>query len=339
MNGGPVVAFVVAVGTLAGGPGSAAAAPPEPPEPPTPFVHATNVHDPDCVIEIQRGDSLSLIAEAMPDTAVTYFDLAAENGIVNADEINAGDLLDICVGNQIDDIDGGSRDDEVEVVDEQVAAQQRKINELFAGRGMPELLVDGIAGPLTRQQLCAFRSAFGLPISRAEMVPGSAEEQRLMATTALPTYTGVPDRWLLIDKTCQIMFVGDATSLVFIFRTSTGEAGYETRDQNAARAFRFDPAIDNDGWHDSTTFPAAADNPLNGNMYKPLYFDNGQAIHGSYNVPPEPASKGCARLLVEDHDALLSWLGLLGATSPVWSARQINLVVHVRGQFIADPAD
>jgi hypothetical protein len=290
------------------------------------------------VIEIQAGDSLSLIAEAMPDTAVTYEDLQAENGIADADHIEKGDYLDICVGNQIDDITGETRsDDSGDVLDPAVAAQQRKINELLAGHGMPELAVDGVAGPLTRQQLCAVRSAFGWAVSRADMVPGSAEERLLMSATALPAQVDAPDRWIMIDKTCQVMFVGDSTSIVFVFPTSTGQPGHETRDEHAVAAFRYDPAIDNDGWHDSTLFPAAADNPLNGNMYKPLYFDNGQAIHGSYNVPPEPMSKGCARLLVEDHDALLAWLGLADATTAVSSADRINLIVNVRGQFVPDP--
>jgi hypothetical protein len=334
----PLVTLAVAGTCLIAGAGTASAAAPVPPDPPTPFVHPTDVHDPECVIEIQRGDSLSLIAEAMPDTAVTYSDLAAENGIDNADHIESGDFLDICVANQIDDITGDTRgDDSGDVLDPAVAAQQRKINELFAGRGMPPLAVDGVSGPLTRQQLCAFRSIFGQPISRADMVPASAEEARLMSTAALPTYAGAPNRWVLIDKTCQVMVVGDSTSIVFVFPTSTGQPGHETRDQDGVDAFRFDPAIDNDGWHDSTLFPAASDNPLNGNMYKPLYFDNGQAIHGSYNVPPEPMSKGCARLLVENHDALLAWLGLVGDTQQVWSADRIDLVVHVRGQFVPDP--
>jgi hypothetical protein len=73
-------------------------------------------------------------------------------------------------------------------------------------------------------------------------------------------------------------------------------------------------------------------------MYKPLYFDDGQAIHGSYNVPPEPLSKGCARLLVEHHDAFLAWLGLVDATEAVWDDDRINLIVHVRGQYVPDPA-
>jgi hypothetical protein len=166
------------------------------------------------------------------------------------------------------------------------------------------------------------------------MVPGSAEEQMLMAQTALPRQPGAPDRWVLIDKTCQVMFVGGNDTIVFVFATSTGEPGYETPNQQGSDAFRYDPAADNQGWHDSTTYPSAADNPLNGNMYKPIYFDNGRAIHGSYNVPPQPLSKGCARLLVEDQDALVAWLGLADATSPVWSDRQINLTVDVRGEYV-----
>ena len=62
-------------------------------------------------------------------------------------------------------------------------------------------------------------------------------------------------------------------------------------------------------------YPVAEDNPLNGNMYKPLYFDRGQAIHGANNVPTSPQSKGCARLRVEHQDMLLYWLGLSEPTS------------------------
>ena len=81
-------------------------------------------------------------------------------------------------------------------------------------------------------------------------------------------------------------------------------------------------------------YPVAADNPLNGNMYRPLYFDRGQAIHGANNVPPAPASKGCVRLRVSDQDQLVAWLGLADATGPVWSRDRINLRVTVQGEFV-----
>jgi hypothetical protein len=69
-------------------------------------------------------------------------------------------------------------------------------------------------------------------------------------------------------------------------------------------------------------------------MYRPIYFDDGQAIHGANNVPPEPASKGCVRLRVEDQDALVAWLGLDDRTSPTWDRDRIGLTVTVQGTFV-----
>ena len=275
-----------------------------------------------CLVEIKPGDSLFAIVSAIGNEAVTVQNVQAENGIANPNTINAGDYLDVCVGNGVDDVTGAQRTPApapVEAVASGtgVAAQQQKLNELFGGYGLPALTADGDSGRLTEQQLCGARVALGLPISRADMEPGGAEEQALMAAGSVPIPAGAPtssSRWVLIDQTCQLMFVGEGNDrLVHVFRTSTGEPGHETRNQNGSRAFRFDPARENDGWHNSIDYPVPGDNPLNGNMYMPLYFDNGQAIHGANNVPTDPRSKGCARLRVENQNALLDWLGLRDA--------------------------
>jgi len=169
------------------------------------------------------------------------------------------------------------------------------------------------------------------------MEPGSEEEAALMAAESLPlpfTSSLNSERWILIDRTCQIMFVGEsANALTFVFPTSTGEIGYQTRDQDRSRVFRFDPALDNGGWHNSTTYPVEIDNPLSGNMYKPLYFDGGQAIHGANNVPTTPQSKGCARLRPGDQDLLIEWLGLAAADGPTNSSDRINVTVNVQGAY------
>ncbi len=47
--------------------------------------------------------------------------------------------------------------------------QQLKLNQLFEGYGIRELLVDGISGPVTRQRLCAFRLSHGLPVTLTDM--------------------------------------------------------------------------------------------------------------------------------------------------------------------------
>lgn len=270
---------------------------------------------------------------------MTAESLRVENGIANVDVIHPGEALDVCPGNQLDDITGEERVAAAAAAAESsgVAAQQRKLNELFAGYGLPPLATDGVSGPFTRQQLCAARMALHLPVSRADMVPGSEEEQIFLSaqSIAIPRGAAVSaSRWILIDKTCQIMFAGEGgDKITFIFKTSTGEPGWETRNHERVRAFRYDPALENDGWHNSTKFPVAEDNPLNGNMYRPLYFYRGQAIHGANNVPPEPASKGCARLRVENMNELLAWLGLDGASGPTGDSERINLAVSVQGDF------
>ncbi len=295
-----------------------------------------DVANPGCV-RVTSTPSLDGVAE---ETGAAIAALWIENGF--RDDVRAGDLVDVCIDNGIDDISGGpaQRHDVsalVAATAANVERQQRKLNDLFAPYGTQPLAVDGVSGPLTGQRLCAARVTLGLEATVGDMQPGSHEQVALLEATELPTPTstlGETERWALIDRTCQMMFIGVGLDLVFIFPTSTGTEGFETRIQDRARMFRYDPAVDNGGWHDSSEFPVGVDNPLNGNLYKPLYFDLGQAIHGATNVPPAPASKGCARLSVANQEVLLDWLGLLDATSETWLKDEINLTVNVQGDFV-----
>ena len=337
-------------------------APPPPTDATTTTVAApvAGAPNPDCIYTIQPGDSLNAIVTNLGNPAVSVDGVALENGIGDPNVINAGDPLDVCPGNGIDDISGALRaPPDTEPVPEStvppepttpdtvapgtplpsgVEAQQAKLNELFADKGIAPLTVDGQSGRVTRQRLCAARVALNIPVSRNDMEPGSLEEIALMQTNTLPTPPTAPvqaGRWALIDQTCQIMFVGDGpNNVVFVFQTSTGLPQYPTRDQAASRVFRYDPATANNGWHDSTQYPAASDNPLNGNMYKPLYFDNGQAIHGANTVPTSPASHGCARLHVGDQNTLINWLGLGDQRAQIWNDRgRIGLTVTIQGRY------
>ena len=295
------------------------------------------MYDPACVVQVRPGDSLGGIATDRADEIVTIAAIQAENAL--ADDLVVPDqLLDVCIDNGLDDITGEQRlERNAAVVAAEtflaVADQQAKLNELLTPYGFPEMPVDGESGPITRRGLCAARLALGLPVNRSDMEPGSVEEQFLLATTTLPIPPNVATdgRWIFIDRTCQVMLTGEGFDrLVHVFPTSTGEAGYETRLQERTRAFRFNPALNNGGWHNSSTYPVDIDNPLNGNMYKPLYFDRGQAIHGANNVPTSPQSKGCARLRPTHQDALVGWLGLDG---PTGSRDRINATVTVRGAY------
>jgi hypothetical protein len=298
------------------------------------------VYDPACVVQVAPGDSLGGIATSRADEIVTIASLQAENGL--PDELVVPDqLLDVCIDNGLDDVTGEQRlERNAAVVAAEtfvsVTAQQAKLNELLVPYGFPEMPVDGVSGPVTQRALCASRLALGLPVNRSDMAPGSDEEQLLLATTTLPIPPNVATdgRWIFIDLTCQILMTGEGPDrLVNVFRTSTGEAGYETRLQERTRAFRFNPVLDNGGWHESSLYPVEEDNPLNGNMYKPLYFDDGQAIHGANNVPTSPKSKGCARLTPADQDRLLAWLGLDTMSGATYSKDRIGVTVTVRGGY------
>jgi hypothetical protein len=300
-----------------------------------------SVFDAECVVQTNSGDSLDRIA-LRSGQPIAPASLWAENGF-GSRRLETGDLVDVCVDNQLDDITGESRPERTEAVvaaavRASVERQQNKLNSLFSGLGSPNLVVDGESGPVTRQRLCAARLALGLPATTSDMRPGSDEELTFLATETLPTpaTTAVrSEQWIIIDRTCQMMFIGNERDLTYVFPTSTGSEGFETRDQDRTNAFRFDPALENEGWHNSSEYPVGIDNPLNGNLYKPLYFDLGQAIHGANNVPTSPASKGCARLRVQDQDTLLGWLGLTEANGPVWDASQLNVTVNVQGEYIA----
>ena len=303
--------------------------------PPAPL----DVFDPTCVLRSATAGSMELLATQLA-VEVAPIDLWAENGFAHGTQI--GDLVDTCVGNGINDIDGtprtGLNDSAIAgAVAANVEQQQAKLNELFAGFGTGDLAVDGASGPLTGQRLCAARLALGLTTTIADMSPGTEEQVRLIEATELPTPISTAtasERWVLIDRTCQIMFIGAGEQTTFVFPTSTGSEGYETRDQDRAPAFRFNPALDNGGWHDSSEYPVGVDNPLNGNLYKPLYFDFGQAIHGANNVPPTPQSKGCARLRVSDQETLIAWLGLDGVETELWRKNEMNVTVNVQGAFV-----
>lgn len=313
--------------------------------------------NPACIVGVADGDSIGLIVERIADPAIGIDAVALENGIVDANVVSVGQQLDVCPGNGIDDITGGPRVPPetlppaplapevtappplpVDALASGVPAQQQKLNDLFGPYGTRALTVDGDSGRMTRQMLCAARLALGLPVSREDMAPGSPEEQTLMAATGVPIPPGAPTwagRWGLIDQHCQVMFVGQGSDgLVFVFPTSTGQAQFPTRLQDASQVFRYDPARANGGWHNSIDYPVGDDNPLNGNMYKPLYFDRGQAIHGANTVPTSPASHGCARLRVGDQDTLVSWLGLQDQGSQIWNGiERIGFTVSIVGLY------
>ena len=287
--------------------------------------------DDSCVVAVQSGDSLGAIAVRVE--AVSLDEILDENRLTVDNVIHPGDELDICIGNDVDDVTGSSRLAPPAAL---VRRQQNKLNELFASYRLIPLGVDGDSGQLTRQMLCTARMGLGLPVSGGHLAADTDEADTIMNADGFGVPAGAAtwsNKWILIDKTCQVMFIGEGEELVNIYPTSTGEPGYETRGGQSFSAFRYDPAVDTGGWHDSSNFPVAIDNPLNGNMYKPLYFNSGQAIHGANYVPADPQSKGCARTFPLHQDELVRWIGVDDLTQPTWRESDIGVTVTVQGAF------
>jgi len=288
--------------------------------------------DPECVVTVAAGDSLSKIADGVEGVSIE--EIRAENWFGENHVIHPDDEIDVCTGNDIDDVRGTSR---LAPEPAAVRRQQTRLNDLFAPYRIAELAVDGDSGKLTRQMICAARMGLGLPVSAGHLAAGSAEEELIFEADGLSIPKGAAtwaDKWVLIDETCQVMFTGEADrEIVNVYPTSTGEPDFETHNIQAAAAFRYNPAVENGGWHDSSRFPSEIDNPQNGNMYKPIYFNSGQAIHGANYVPPFPRSKGCARTFTWHQDELLAWLGLDDVRAPTWRASQIGVTVTVQGAY------
>jgi hypothetical protein len=308
--------------------------------PPTATVVAsappTSPPEPVCTATVEPGDTLIAIATR---SGLTVDDLEVENLIHETDPIHPGQVLDVCIGNDTDDITGASR---LAPPPAAVRRQQEELNELFSDYSLLELGIDGDSGKYTRQAVCAARMGLGLPVHNGHLAEGSDEEAAIFAATELSIPDGAPtdaDKWILIDQRCQVIFTGEGDDrVVDVFPTSTGEPGHETFNVRA-RAFRYDPAADNGGWHDSSSYPVSVDNPLNGNMYKPIYFNDGQALHGAGYIPPEPQSKGCARTFPSHQNMIIEWLGLDERTEATWVPGEIGVMVVVQGRYVDPTAD
>lgn len=106
----------------------------------------------------------------------------------------------------------------------------------------------------------------------------TAQERAWASTSA--RHRAPPDH-IEVDTERQLVLVVEDGRVARVVNTSTaGVPGYHTPN-GVFRIFRRVAGIDT--------------SPL-GQLYDPLYFYRGYAVHGSTDVPPYPASHGCVRL-------------------------------------------
>jgi len=158
----------------------------------------------------------------------------------------------------------------------------------LADLGLPVAVIDGHDGVPLRRSLCAWRRLSGLEAHRG---PLDADDLEVLLTMeALPPAPS--GRGVTIDKTCQASYFHDDGTWQRVVATSTGRNGLPRVGDYRVQRKRA-------GWHTSTLYWAPRPN-----MYNTIYFNGAIALHGSNDVPFRPASRGCARLELEDADFL-----------------------------------
>lgn len=188
---------------------------------------------------------------------------------------------------------------------------QKRLNKL----GFPKLSADGDFGDYTRNNLCMWREVFNKKLPNRER-PTAFELKRILSVTDLPAPRDRMVTGLNVNTTCQAVFwvaerADGSRYYRGILRASTGSPTLYDGDKSTApgdyRVQRY-----YSGWSNSTTYPMdgcpVGLNMKCGNMYKPIYFNGGDAFHGRSSrylpIDSYPASHGCVRLSFDDIEML-----------------------------------
>ena len=160
--------------------------------------------------------------------------------------------------------------------------------------GLPVGNVDGIWDRDTGRATCAWRELTGRTIQRSWPVVAERRVIKRREDLQPPTYLR---NGLNINVQCQTAVWMVDSTIVAVMPVSTGMSSFPT--EPGKHRVRW---VVNRWWQ-STIYP-------DGLMYRPMFFYNGMALHGSSTdelVKWYPASHGCVRMLHADIDAL--WAG------------------------------
>jgi peptidoglycan hydrolase-like protein with peptidoglycan-binding domain len=153
----------------------------------------------------------------------------------------------------------------------QVQDLQQHLNDLGFWLGP----VNGTYGRLTQQAVMAFQKANGLG---RDGVAGAATLAAVpTATRPAPPHA---EDGVDIDLGRQLLFVVQGGQSLWVINTSTGKSST--------------PTVAGD-FHVYSQIDGMRHAPL-GDLWRPKYFNGGDAIHGSPSIPGYAASHGCARV-------------------------------------------
>ena len=173
----------------------------------------------------------------------------------------------------------------------EVQELQRRLTELGYRPGTP----DGRFGAATASAVLAFEKAEGLD---RDGIAGPEVISRLDTPRAAGPKNDAPGPRVEVDLDRQILFLIDAGGNVTTINVSTGSGREYQTSSGTAVAYTPDGDFTIERSIDGLRKAAL------GTLYRPLYFKEGWAIHGSAKIPAYPASHGCVRTANWDQDYL-----------------------------------
>jgi len=183
-----------------------------------------------------------------------------------------------------------------------VTALQQRLTELGYWNGK----ADGNFGSLTQQAIFAVQKAAGL--GRDGVV--GPKTQRALDQGVRPKAKSTKGHIVEINLKRQLLMLVDNGKVTTVFNTATGSNQHYVFEGNTYLA-----VTPRGHFTVSRQIDGQRDGPL-GPLWRPKYFNGGIAVHGAPNIPPYPASHGCARL----SNSAINW---------IWSNNKIPLKTKV----------
>jgi hypothetical protein len=145
--------------------------------------------------------------------------------------------------------------------------------------------IDGLFDERTAEAVMAFQKVEGLDRTGAA---GAAVLSGLILAERPPVGRHGTGKRVEVDLSRQVLFLIADDIVEMTVPVASGREGWRTP---------------TGGFSVERKLPYWRRSAL-GLLYKPVYFRGGYAIHGSYSVPPYPASHGCVRVSVSTMDVL-----------------------------------
>jgi len=165
-------------------------------------------------------------------------------------------------------------------------AQRREAERRLSYMGYWTGAVDGLFDPATRSALIAFQKWEGRPMTGLLTL----DELEAIRTSAIPKARELGYEHIEVDLDRQVLLMVNAEGGVKVLPVSTGSGKPFIDEGQTSIAYtprgRFIVYDKTVGWEKGSLR----------SMYYSNYISGGVAIHGSPNVPIQPASHGCIRI-------------------------------------------